>query len=615
VGHIVWDVFSGLDQSVIGDAFRTAMESGVPTHTDDYFVQSKAHLEAHAYPSEDGLTVFFHDVTETRRIAAAQAESEALLRLFIDRAPAASAMFDTDMRYLAASRRFARDYHLGDGLPETLVGLSHSMLFPEMADRWRNIHRRVISGEVLSAADDAFPRADGHIDWVRWEMAPWRHADGTIGGAVLFWEIVTDRKETERALRGLTEDLTARLRENEELVLRVREEVDAREAAQVRASQAERVQALGQLAGGMAHDFNNLLAVIILNLGFARSRMADSDAMKQLVVDALAAARSGADLIRSLLAFARGQALNPVRSEINKQISGMHRMLSRVLGEHIEIVLDLAPGLWPVIADASQVEASIVNLATNARDAMPRGGGLTIATGNQRLDADYARVNPTVTPGDYVMISVSDTGMGMPPDVAARVFEPFFTTKEQGKGTGLGLSMVFGFVNQSGGHISVYSEVGVGSTIRLFLPRAVDATAILSDAAAPPPVAMVGGRGETVLVVEDNAAMRLAVVDQLTSLNYRVIETDNAAAALVVLETQPVDLLFSDAMMPGGMDGFALAEQARLRWPTVSVLLTSDFSTEVMSGRFWGVEPPPRLLGKPYDREQLAGAVRESLDA
>jgi CheY-like chemotaxis protein len=365
----------------------------------------------------------------------------------------------------------------------------------------------------------------------------------------------------------------------------------------------------------MAHDFNNLLAVIILNLGFARSRMADSDAMKQLVVDALAAARSGADLIRSLLAFARGQALNPVRSEINKQISGMHRMLSRVLGEHIEIVLDLAPGLWPVIADASQVEASIVNLATNARDAMPRGGGLTIATGNQRLDADYARVNPTVTPGDYVMISVSDTGMGMPPDVAARVFEPFFTTKEQGKGTGLGLSMVFGFVNQSGGHISVYSEVGVGSTIRLFLPRAVDATAILSDAAAPPPVAMVGGRGETVLVVEDNAAMRLAVVDQLTSLNYRVIETDNAAAALVVLETQPVDLLFSDAMMPGGMDGFALAEQARLRWPTVSVLLTSGFSTEVMSGRFWGVEPPPRLLGKPYDREQLAGAVRESLDA
>ena len=238
--------------------------------------------------------------------------------------------------------------------------------------------------------------------------------------------------------------------------------------------QGQKMEAIGNLTGGMAHDFNNLLGVIILNLGVAQRMLLDSDRARQLVVDALAAARSGAELIRSLLAFARRQPLHPRRIEINEQVSNMISLLSRVVREDIEISLDLAPNLWPVIADPAQFEACIVNLATNARDAMSNGGKLTIVTGNQHLDADYAKLNPSVTPGDYAMITVSDTGTGMTAEVIAKVFDPFFTTKEQGKGTGLGLSMVFGFMNQSGGHVSIYSEPGLGTTIRLFLPRAPD---------------------------------------------------------------------------------------------------------------------------------------------
>ena len=246
---------------------------------------------------------------------------------------------------------------------------------------------------------------------------------------------------------------------------------------------------------------------------------------------------------------------------------------------------------------------------------MPNGGILTITTANQRLDADYARFDPSVTPGDYAMIAVSDTGTGMSPEVVAKVFEPFFSTKEVGKGTGLGLSMVLGFATQSGGHVSVYSEPGEGTTIRLFLPRtSKSAEAVVEDstAVAAEPVR---GDGESVLVVEDNAAMRRVVVRQLSELNYTVVEADSASAALAKLETNAVDLLFSDVVMPGGMDGFALAERARARWPSVRVLLTSGFSGDRVNLRMGGLASPPRLLGKPYDLEDLARAVRDALDA
>ena len=388
---------------------------------------------------------------------------------------------------------------------------------------------------------------------------------------------------------------------------------DITERVQIEAAlrQTAKMEALGGLTGGMAHDFNNLLAVIILNLGFIGSRMPDTDEMKPLVTDALAAARSGADLIRGLLAFARRQALNPSSIDINELVSPLHRLLSRTLGEDIELSLDLAPGLWPVLADASQVEVCILNLANNARDAMPNGGRLTITTENRRLDADYARLNPSATPGDYVMIAVSDTGTGMTSEVMAKAFEPFFTTKEVGRGTGLGLSMVFGFASQSGGHVSISSEAGSGTTVALFLPSTakVSAPAPTAGGEAQPQA----GRGETILVAEDNEAVRRVVVRQLLELGYHVVEAASAQGALALLDVEQIDLLFSDVVMPGGVGGFALAKQVRARWPALPVLLTSGFSNQVERGAELADMSLP-LLDKPYDLANLARAVRAALD-
>ncbi len=393
------------------------------------------------------------------------------------------------------------------------------------------------------------------------------------------------------------------------------QDVTERRLIQRQLMQAQKMEAIGNLTGGMAHDFNNLLGVIILNLGVAQKMLPGSDRARQLVVDALGAARSGADLIRSLLAFARRQPLRPSRIEINEQVSNMFSLLSRVVREDIEISLDLSPNLWPVIADPAQFEACIVNLATNSRDAMPNGGKLTIVTGNQHLDADYAKVNPSVTPGDYAMITISDTGTGMTAEVIAKVFDPFFTTKEQGKGTGLGLSMVFGFTNQSGGHVSIYSEPGLGTTIRLFLPRAADTAEPRVPAHSPSSIAAEKGRGETVLVVEDNVAMRQAVVQQLVLLNYRVLESASAPAALAMLANERIDLVFSDVVMPGGMDGFDLAERVGRQWPAVRVLMTSGFLPGTARVRSDGPASSSRFISKPYDLEQLTRAVRETLDA
>jgi CheY-like chemotaxis protein len=245
---------------------------------------------------------------------------------------------------------------------------------------------------------------------------------------------------------------------------------------------------------------------------------------------------------------------------------------------------------------------------------MPKGGTLTIATGNRHLDSDYVKLNSVAAPGDYVMIAVSDTGTGMTPDVVAMVFEPFFTTKEQGKGTGLGLSMVFGFAKQSGGHVSIYSEPGLGTTVRLFLPRAPRTAEAHVETRPLNKATPVKGRGETVLVVEDNGRMRHAVVRQLTLLNYRALEVDSVAAAMEVLEAEEIDLVFSDVVMPGGMDGFDLAERIRTVWPSVRILLTSGFSGGQRSVRPNGPKSPSRFLGKPYDLIEMARAVRETLD-
>jgi two-component system, chemotaxis family, CheB/CheR fusion protein len=403
-----------------------------------------------------------------------------------------------------------------------------------------------------------------------------------------------------RHFTGILRDLTSQKREQLE-----------RTKLEAQLHQAQKMEAIGNLTGGMAHDFNNLLGVVIGNIDLLRElRKGDLD-LDELTREALDAAFRGADLTRRLLAFARQQPLRPQRVDVNALVSGITWLLSRTLGEDVEITLDLFPELWPVVVDPAQLEASLTNLATNARDAMPDGGRLMVVTGNRYLDADYAAQQTEVVPGGYVMIEVSDTGIGMPQEVVERIFEPFFTTKSRDKGTGLGLSMVFGFIKQSGGHISVYSEPGIGTTFRLFLPRMVGEALTVEESSVVP---LVHGRGETVLVVEDNTALRRVVVRQLGELGYRVLAAENATAGLRLLEQQSIDLLLTDIVMPGGINGRELAQRARQRWPGIRVVFTSGFSEAWLSGDAGRLSSRAPLLSKPYRKEELASAAREALD-
>jgi PAS domain S-box-containing protein len=393
----------------------------------------------------------------------------------------------------------------------------------------------------------------------------------------------------------------------------IRDLTERREAEKQRDQlrQAQKMEAVGQLTGGLAHDFNNLLAIIIGNLDLLRELRQDDTVTDELVRDALDSALRGADLTRRLLAFARRQPLQPERADINELIGGIVKLLTRTLGENIAIELALASNIWPVQIDRAQFEAVIANLATNARDAMPRGGALLIDTRNGRLDAAYAAAHAEVTPGDYVVVEVSDSGCGMPPEIVARIFEPFFTTKEQGQGTGLGLSMVFGLVKQSGGHITVYSEINKGTTFRLYLPRG-DATASHVDERQDERV--ISGGSETILVVEDNPGLRRIVLRQLSEAGYHVLEASDASAAMAIIESRtPIHLLLTDIVMPGEMDGRDLLRVAVARRPMLRTLLTSGFPDARLGGS-GAHSTGSRLLSKPYRKQELRQAVREVLD-
>lgn len=382
-------------------------------------------------------------------------------------------------------------------------------------------------------------------------------------------------------------------------------------ALQQKLLQAQKLEAIGQLTGGLAHDFNNLLAVVIGNLDTLYDRLAadrPDPGASELVNAALAAAVRGGDLTQRLLAFARQQPLAPRLTDVNDLVSNIVKLLVRLLGEHIEVSLSLAHKVPPILVDQVQLEAALTNLATNARDAMPRGGRLVISTGSQFLDAEHASQFPDVCPGEYATIEVRDEGQGMEQSTLERIFEPFFTTKEVGKGTGLGLSMVFGFIKQSNGHITVQSSVGVGTAFRLYLPR------IKNDGQpTEAPVRSVVSRGdETILVVEDNDALRNVVARQLKELGYRVLEAGDAARAFALLEQERVDLLLTDVVMPGGTSGAELARTAVERRPSLKVALTSGFpDSEVRE--LVGSAAAPILLRKPYRRAELARVIREAL--
>jgi len=399
------------------------------------------------------------------------------------------------------------------------------------------------------------------------------------------------------------------LEANKKLV--VEAEQQGKLAAQLR--QAQKMEALGQMTGGLAHDFNNMLAVIVSSLSIIKRRTARGETdIKRYLDGAMDGAERAATLTNRLLSFSRQQPLSPQLIDPNTMVGGLSDLLSRTLGEAVHLETVLTGGVWRTKVDASQLENAILNLALNARDAMPGGGNLTIETSNAHLDDDYVRAHKDVPPGQYVLISVTDAGGGMAPDLIEKIFDPFFTTKPAGMGTGLGLSQVYGFVKQSGGHLSVYSEPGHGTTFKIYLPRSyLDET----KAAAPGPaqVTPIGHASEIILVVEDDNRVRRLTVESLRELGYTVLHADNGEAALRTLDATPqVDLLFTDIVMPG-MNGRELSTEATRRRPELKVLYTSGYvPNAVVHNATLG--PLEDLISKPFSIDQLARKVRQAFD-
>jgi PAS domain S-box-containing protein len=414
---------------------------------------------------------------------------------------------------------------------------------------------------------------------------------------------IENRVQAEQALLAL----------NESLESRVAEEVERRSQSEEALRQLQKMETVGQLTGGIAHDFNNLLQIIAGNLDMVqRSLPADSGRLARSIDNAMKGANRAAVLTQRLLAFSRRQPLSPKVLDANKLVTGMSEMLHRTLGENYSLETVLASGLWRVEADPNQLESAILNLAVNARDAMPGGGKLTIETANTHLDRTYTDLHSGTVPGQYVVICVSDTGEGMDRDAIERAFEPFYTTKGVGKGTGLGLSMVYGFVKQSGGHIKIYSEPGQGTSVKIYLPRYLgpqgDADDGLGDQHIPE-----GDPEATILVCEDDEDVRALSADSLRSLGYQVLEAADGEAALQLLEEEAaVDLLFTDVVLPG-MTGAVLAKQARALRPTIKVLFTTGYARNaiVHHGR---LDPGVELLSKPFTYSELAIRIREMLD-
>ncbi|MDE2376840.1 MAG: PAS domain S-box protein [Bradyrhizobium sp.] len=381
-------------------------------------------------------------------------------------------------------------------------------------------------------------------------------------------------------------------------------------AAEAQIRQVQKMDAIGQLTGGIAHDFNNVLTVITGTIGILSDAVADRPelaAITRLIDDA---AERGAQLTKHLLAFARQQPLQPREIDVNALALETAKLLQPTLGEQIAITMQLAEATWPALVDPSQLTTAILNLALNARDAMPDGGKLVLETRNVSLDEGYAAVNADVAAGNYVMIAVSDTGSGIPADLVERVFDPFFTTKEVGKGTGLGLSMVFGFVKQSGGHVKIYSEEGHGTSVKIYLPRSTGTDETAFEAAQN---GHVEGGHETILIVEDDALVRQYVATQIRGLGYTALEAADAAEALALIDGDAViDLLFTDVIMPGQMNGRQLADEAARRRPQLKTLFTSGYTHNaiVHHGR---LDSGVLLLAKPYRKSELARMIRTAL--
>jgi PAS domain S-box-containing protein len=557
-----------------------------------------AEVSISKFAGPDGVTftAVLRDVSERVRADRLLRERDQRLRLALS----AGHMGTFEIDEVAGQARL-------DEAARNLLDLPATIAVPQFFERIHPDDRERIQGIIETARRQGgefcfecrIGPPGGHVRWIAVHAIEEIDSEGRpLRRAGVNYDI-TERKEAEQALEARVAERTAELRN----------EVTRREEAQADLLRSQKLQAIGELTGGMAHNFNNLLTVITGNLELLGLSQLDAKA-RDLLRRADEAARMGGRLASRLLIIGRRQRLQPVTLDLNELARSMTDVLRRTLGDQIDVRTEFAPNLWPTLADVSEIENAILNLAINARDAMPHGGKLMIETANKALGPDDVAGEAGLKPGEYVMLAVTDTGVGIPPEHLARVFEPYFTTKEAGRGTGLGLSTIYGFAKQSGGHLALYSEVDKGTSVRLYLPRATAAAATIERRAPLPEHAA----GETVLVVEDNPDVRDVTMKRLDMLGYSVVTAENGPAAVAVLQGgAKIELVFSDVVMPGGMSGFDLVKWVRANRPEIKTLLTSGFTGEVAQNGEREAVRDVEVLRKPYAIAELARAVREAL--
>ncbi|WP_239016951.1 ATP-binding protein [Sphingomonas ginkgonis] len=624
VGKKLSDVAPG-DEAAWLELYGGVLTTGEPIRFEREFAAVGRHIEVSAAriepPSLRQVSVLFRDVTARKRAETALRESEAVARENIERVQLALAagaivgtwLWDIATDCFTVDEAFARAFGLDPAIGRNGLSLEQivATVHPDDKNELGAAIERAVRRGGSHAHQFRVARADGRYCWIEAAGRVHHAPDGTptsFPGVLIDIEerraVEAERDRTAAALRALNETLEQRVVERTAELMQAEEKL----------RQAQKMEAVGQLTGGLAHDFNNLLAGIsgsleLMNARLSQGRLEDTE---RYMTAALGATRRAAALTHRLLAFSRRQTLDPKPTNVNALVNGMTDLIQRTVGPEIRVETVGASGLWPALVDSSQLENALLNLCINARDAMPHGGRITIETANKWLDQQAAEMHD-VPEGQYLSLCVSDTGSGMSPEVIAKVFDPFFTTKPLGEGTGLGLSMIYGFAKQSGGQVRIYSEVGEGTTVCIYLPRhygEVADPALPQARPAPGPTAS----GETVLVVDDEPTVRMLVTDVLEELGFATIEAHDGASGLEVLRSDTrIDLLITDVGLPGGMNGRQMADAARRQRPGLSILFITGYAENAVLGN-GHLEPGMELLTKPFAVDTLANRVRQIIE-